>query len=675
MPAEFHFLRPWWLLALLPLGLLIWRLARTRGNAEAWRKLVDAHLLPGLLVDTGSGHRRLPLVLLALGGLLLTLALAGPTWTRLPQPVYQAQQYRVIALDLSPSMNAADRVPSRLAQARFEVLDLLRRQREGQTALLAYGPEPFVVSPLTNDVATIALQVPALQTDLLPQQGPRRTDLALDEAGRLLQQAGAPGGEVILVSDGLRDPARASAAAQRLRENGYQVSVLGVGTAQGAPVKLPDGGFLKESDGAIRVSRLDETALRALALAGGGRYVTAGAGDGDIAFLSPDTASANLAAGPLESASQADLWREEGPWLLVLLLPLAALAFRRGWLSPLLILVVAVPGQEVHALDWDTLWSRPDQQAMQRLDAGNPAQAAQLFEQPAWQAAAHYQAGDYAAALRALHGLQGPDAEYNRGNALARSGRLEEAVAAYDRALQQAPDNQDAQHNRDLVARLLQQQSAQDSRSEVENPDSEEQRQEPDSSSQDQQSTAQQQPSEGQQGEQQQQQGAQGDQETTEDQGQGQEPNEQGQQGQLAQEPAQEQDTQGAQEQAAQEILQDSDQGEQPQPAQQAASGEPQPDDAQAGQEQAQTDPDKQQQAAPLAPQTETAEPGMADLLAQNPQPGEGLPTDMNSRVDPEQRQAMEQMLRRVPDDPAGLLRQRFWLQHLRRQGRLPEGE
>mgnify|MGYP001823720473 FL=1 len=282
MPAEFHFLRPWWLLALLPLGWLLWYLARSRGDGEAWRRLVDAHLLPGLLVDTGGTSRRLPLALLGLGWLLLSLALAGPTWTRLPQPVYQAQQYRVIALDLSPSMNAADRVPSRLAQARFEVLDLLRRHGEGQTALLAYGPEPFVVSPLTSDVATIALQVPALQTDLLPQPGTRRTDLALDEAGRLLQQAGAPRGEVILVSDGVADPVRANAAARRLLDNGYRVSVLGVGTAQGAPVELPEGGFLRDAGGAILVPKLDLPSLQALADAGGGRYVTAAAGDRDI---------------------------------------------------------------------------------------------------------------------------------------------------------------------------------------------------------------------------------------------------------------------------------------------------------------------------------------------------------------------------------------------------------
>lgn len=236
--ADFHFLRPLWLTLLLPLALLLWRLLRSGGERDPWRAVVDPHLLARLLVDGGGAVRRLPLALLAIGWLLLVLALAGPTWARLPQPVFSAQQFRVVALDLSPSMNAADVPPSRLARARFEVLDLLHQAREGQTALLAYASEPYVVSPITTDVDTIVDQVPELTSALLPVNGPRRTDLALAEAGDLLKQAGAPNGEVILVTDGLTQPAAAMAAAETLREQGYRVSVLGVGTAQwgaGAP--------------------------------------------------------------------------------------------------------------------------------------------------------------------------------------------------------------------------------------------------------------------------------------------------------------------------------------------------------------------------------------------------------------------------------------------------------
>lgn len=315
-PVEFHFLRPLWLWLLIPLAMLAWRLLRTCGDAQAWSKLVDPHLLPRLLVDGSGEVRRLPVALLSIAWLLLVLALAGPTMERLPQPVYQAQQFRVVALDLSPSMNATDLSPSRLVHARFEVLDLLRKTKDGQTALIAYGAEPYVVSPLTADTDTIAAQVPSLETSLLPVQGSRRTDLALDEAGDLLSQADAPDGEVILVTDGLDHPAAANEAARRLAAGGYRVSVLGVGTAKGAPVALADGGFAKDVEGAIRLPKLDRDALQSLATAGGGRYVTAGAGDRDIEALLPNPRT-SASTGAKQAGIEADQWREEGPWLLL----------------------------------------------------------------------------------------------------------------------------------------------------------------------------------------------------------------------------------------------------------------------------------------------------------------------------------------------------------------------
>jgi hypothetical protein len=143
MPLELHFLRPYWFLALVPLLLILiglWvGLWRARRAGTAWQGLVDAHLLPHLLVGEPGRPRRLPLVLLALAWLMGVVALAGPVRERLPQPVFSTTAKRVILLDLSPSMNAADVAPSRLARARFEVLDLLAASREGQVALIAFG--------------------------------------------------------------------------------------------------------------------------------------------------------------------------------------------------------------------------------------------------------------------------------------------------------------------------------------------------------------------------------------------------------------------------------------------------------------------------------------------------------------------------------------------------------
>ncbi|MCG6966405.1 MAG: VWA domain-containing protein, partial [Chromatiaceae bacterium] len=480
MLSDFHFLRPLWLLALIPLAGLLWRLLRADGEGEAWRGVVDRHLLPSLLSEAGDAARRSPLLLLGLAWLLIVLALAGPTWERLPEPLYQARQFRVIALDLSPTMNATDLAPSRLARARYEVLDLLHHS-EGQTALLAYGAEPYVVSPLTGDVQTIAAQVPLLETGLLPVAGDRRADLVLERAGELLRQAEAPDGQVILVTDTLDHPAAAIEAARRLRSAGYRVSVLGMGTDKGGPVAGPDGGFVKDSQGAIRIAKLDLAALRELADAGGGRYVTSGPDDRDIEALTPRRLGAPDAQSEA-SPAQADRWREEGPWLLLVLLPLAALAFRRGWLAPLLLLICLVPPPDAYALGWGDLWLSPDQRATRMLQNGQPEQAAQLFERPDWRAAAHYQANDYAQTLQSLEALEGPSADYNRGNALARMDRLEEALKAYDRALGADPGDADARHNRDLVQRVLdqrrqQQQAAQRAQQQKDNPDQQDQQQ------------------------------------------------------------------------------------------------------------------------------------------------------------------------------------------------------
>ncbi|MGD8590724.1 MAG: VWA domain-containing protein, partial [Chromatiales bacterium] len=579
IPHDFHLLRPLWLLALLPLLLLLWRLLRSEAGGDVWRGLVDAHLLPQLLSDDGGRVRRLPLVLLGLGWLLGVLALAGPTWERLPQPVYQAQQYRVLALDLSPTMNATDMPPSRLAHARFELQDLLRKAREGQTALLAYGTEPYVVAPLTSDTATIAAQVPSLRTDLLPIQGPRRTDLALAKAGELLSQAGAPDGEVILITDGLDHPAAADEAARKLRNRGYRVSVLGVGTAKGAPVPGAAGGFLKDADGAILLPKLKQELLRELASVGAGLYVKAGLDDRDIEALIPSGPS-RFDRQVERQQTRSDQWREAGPWLLLILLPLAAFAFRRGWLTPLVLVLLVMPPPPAQAYAWQDLWLWPDQQAAQDFAAGRQSEAAQRFERQDWRAAAAYASGDYDQALQSLEGLKDSRSAYNKGNTLARLGRLEDAIAAYDQALAVNPDDEDALHNKTLVQQLLEQQRQQQQDQQQSGQQGEQGQQDPSAQQAQQgkqnQSDEQGQQQSGQQG-QDQQSGEQGQQKQTGAQAQQQQPGEQDQ-------AEQNQQAEGQGQQAQQESKQQAGERDQ-QSKQEGSEQNPQAQQAQAGEE------------------------------------------------------------------------------------------
>ena len=240
MPAEFHWLRPEWLFAVPIIVLLAALLARGKLGPGNWQSVIDPALMPFVLSrDPGRGtdHRWW---LLGLGGVIAAVALAGPAWQRIEQPVFRAAQALVVALDLSKSMDAQDVAPSRLRRAKLKILDLLERRESGQTALVVYSANAFTVTPLTTDTDTIAALVNSLGTDIMPSRG-SYPEVAINKGGRLLKQANAGFGEVLLITDGGSSPA-AENAARRLRSAGYTLSVLGFGTKGGGPIPQVAGG-------------------------------------------------------------------------------------------------------------------------------------------------------------------------------------------------------------------------------------------------------------------------------------------------------------------------------------------------------------------------------------------------------------------------------------------------
>jgi Ca-activated chloride channel homolog len=451
MLENFHFLRPLWFLALLPLGVVFWLTLNQIKTGKAWSNVCDPHLLPFIMNSVhGSTKKRLPWGGI-LAGILAVSALAGPVWQRVPQPVFSNQSALVIVLDLSLSMEATDLKPNRATRAKHKILDILARRKEGQTALIVYAAQPFVVSPLTDDSNNIASLVNSLTTNMMPAQGSKAV-LALQNAVNLFKNSGIRRGDILLITDGWPDN---SSFEPEIIKN-HRLSILGVGTTEGAPIPVPGGGFFTDRDGAIVIPKLQDLTLQKIVSQTGGYYSSLHTDDNDLDLILAGIKKSPLSMEIAETDFSADRWHEEGPWLLLPVLIWAATLFRRQSLL-LLFLFLSQPNN-AHALDWDGLWSTPNQKGAAAFAANNPAQASELFTDPNWQAVAKYRAGQYDAALKSLEGQTDSNANYNRGNTLARLGQLQKAAEAFKETLKQDPNHADAKHNLEVVKKALKKQ-------------------------------------------------------------------------------------------------------------------------------------------------------------------------------------------------------------------------
>ncbi len=629
MPEQFHFLQPLWLLALIPLALLVWRLRLATTGDNPWARIIDTRLQALLL--TGQTHRvsYFLLALLGLGWLLTVLALANPAWEKQPRPLFQTSSAQVIVLDLSRSMLNRDLKPSRLARARFKIEDILARDEEGQTGLVVFAGDAFTVTPLTRDVDTIRTLLKSLDPGLMPVQG-SRVDLGLQKAGELLQQAGLANGQILLLADGVSGD-RANKVAAQLHDQGHRISVLGVGTEKPEPLTNAQGQLLHTRDGQLILPTLETRALQAVAEAGGGRYHGFSSDNNDIITLLTESGPRST-ENPISGDLQGQDWQSRGPWLVVLLLPLAALAFRRGWLLSIVLLIgVLSPPQPVMAAGWDDLWQRPDQQAAKALAEKDYERASRIAKDPLLRGSAEYWRGNYAQALEDFSQASGATADYDRGNALAKLGRYEEAIAAYDSALKSAPDMEDAQANKAVVEALLHQQQQQEK----------DQSQDKDSNE---------------------------DKESKE---------KDGEQGQQSQQGEQGEDSQAGKPSEQDKTPQQDKQGE-AQPNDGAADKNTFADAAKALEEKEAKDASEEQEVAdravaeeqpekPAEPQTANDEPSPSPQ--QQTPPADGQPARAES-LSSEEQMAAEQWLRRIPDDPGGLLRRKFLYQYQQRAQR-----
>jgi Ca-activated chloride channel family protein len=608
--SNLHFLRPFWFAGLLPAAILLVYFGWRKRNVGNWHNIINPALLPFLIEDkdTEKGRKaQWNLGFLALSWVLCCLSLAGPTWQQLPQPVHKQDSVLVVILDLSPSMLGEDVTPSRLVRARYKLIDILTQRNEGVVGLVVYGGNAHTVSPLTDDTNTIITTVPVLAPSLLPVYGSNVED-AVTSAIDLIVSGGYSDADILLITDGVDLSAFSDISAMLSQQSSNRLSILGVGTAQGAPIPTGAGGFAKQANGNMIIAKLNINALQSLARDNGGIYRTITPDDSDVTAII-NAMDQLFDKNTRETERSFDLWDDQGYWLIILLLPILLLNFRKGSLATILLLPMVFTHQPAQTYEWIDLWQTPNQQAAKLLDSGDSSGAQTLFDDPKWRASAAYKANNFDQASADFYTDDTATGHYNRGNALAKAGKLDDAIEAYDSALALEPNMEDAIANKSLVSQLKEQQQEQN---------------------QDQQSQ---------------------DQQNQDQQNQDQQNQDQQNQDQQSQD-QQSQDQQNQDQQSQDQ--QNQDQQSQDQQSQDQQNQDQQSQDQQSQDQQSQ---DQQSQDQP------------------SPDTQDSMQTETNNALTEEEKQeqqAIEKMLRRVPDDPGGLLRAKFRYQSRLQQNNRP---
>ena len=663
---DFHFIRPE-LLFLIPVAIILLALWMKMKLANSqWQSIIPAHLHQRLVVSKGNKQSRQPYIWLMIALSIACVAAAGPAWEKLPQPVYQSDSGRVVVLDMSLSMRSTDVSPNRLTRAKFKAIDLVNEINDGEVGLIAYAGDAFTISPLTEDVSTLESLIPSLSPEIMPVSGSNPVS-GLKQAMELLENAGYQNGHIYWITDGITlddvKPLR-----DLVNGSPFEYSALLVGTEEGAPIQLNNGTLLKDSAGAIVIPKVNVRYLNQAFASSNAMVTQMSIDDNDIRSMIVTSTRIDQVRQNDEQQSTGDAWRDMGAYLVLLLLPISLLLFRKGLVFSVFIALLIPVGQN-DALAQSTqaaetrvageleqtpdgsstsentvpsatmaerLFLNNDQRAKKAFEAGNYQGASQAFKDTKWRAASAYKAGDYETAAELYQQAEGLDSIYNRANALAKLGELNQALEEYQKVLDIDPSYTDAAKNKQIIEDLLdqqkkqqeqqqdqqQQQNQDNQQSEQGDSDSEQQEQsESDDQNQDQQNQDQNQQDSEQE--------SQENQQESEDGSQGQEGSQQNQERQSEQ-----QSEPQEQENGESEALEEGEQEQQEQSSEGNAADEQDASDEQ------------QEQSAQVKAIDE-------------------------SQMTPEQREQMQRLqtlMNKVPDDPAFLLQRKMQLEAQKRK-------
>ncbi|KXU88973.1 hypothetical protein CR51_33755 [Caballeronia megalochromosomata] len=454
--TAFHFLRPLWLLLLIPAALLPFVWLRRNDMRARWRDIIAPHLLEHLIVGDKTRARVQPVHILSALIALGAISVAGPTWEQERPPFDQDKAPLVVVLELARSMDASDIAPTRIERAKQKVLDLAAARKGARTGLVVFASSAHLVVPPTEDPAMLELYVPALAPELMPRDG-RNAAAGLAIAERMLQKDEAAG-TIVFMSDGF-DESRSDEFLRLAKASKHQLLWLAIGTENGGPIRRANGEIAVDDAGHPVTGTFDAAAIRKITQAASIPLASVRPDDDDIEWVQ------RRAQVYLEAAQESKIvprWKETGYWLMLPILLIALYGFRRGWTVkwlPVVLIALAtasVPNAaRAASFEWLDLFATHDQQGRWHFEHGDYKRAAQRFDDLMWKGRAQYLAGDYPDALETFSRMNTAEAYFYIGNTLAHMKDYEGAMKAYDNALALRAEFAEARANRDLVQKLI----------------------------------------------------------------------------------------------------------------------------------------------------------------------------------------------------------------------------
>ena len=312
-PLYFYLL--WCLVPLI--FFMVWGM---RKKQQLTLKFCGNPLLSKLVHPGVEKRHRSKTIFVVLAILFLILALTRPRWGYQWENLHQRGVDVIVALDVSSSMLAEDIKPNRLERAKRKISDLLDMMEGDRIGLVAFAGTSFVQCPLTLDYGAARLFLSAIDTQLIPVQGTALGN-AIKTSVKAFRSQEKKSKALILITDGEDQMGKALSAAKSASDQGVKIYTIGIGGEIGAPLPNPSGagGFRKNQQGEVILSKLDETTLQQIALETGGSYVRSVTGDIDLNTIYKDQIKKNIEKKELKSERR-KIWQERFQWFIFIAL-------------------------------------------------------------------------------------------------------------------------------------------------------------------------------------------------------------------------------------------------------------------------------------------------------------------------------------------------------------------